>query len=106
MNFPFLRRKPEPMPMTLADEAFAVVGSFDAIRTNNIRALRKYRTKLDAEVRRGLDALKAVDAVLSREDIAKLTEKIDANIEQALEGVDLSDTSKTTRKKARETQPV
>jgi hypothetical protein len=98
--------KPEPMPTTLADEAFAVVGNFDALRAKNIAALRDYRKSLHAHVKHGLDALTAVDAVLARED----GNRAQAAIEEALDGIELDlapvSPSSSKRKKGREAVPA
>lgn len=104
MNMLARWRKDEPMPMTLADEAFAIVGSFDAIKAKNIAALRDYRKSLSAHARKTLDALSAVDAVLARED----GNHAQAAIEQALDGIelDLSAPTPAKRGKGREAQPA
>lgn len=100
MNLPFLRRKAEPMPMTLADEAIGVLGKFDIVKMENIAALRDYRKSLHAHAKRTLNALALVDTFLSRED----GNHAQAAIEQALEGIelDLSPSKQDKRKKVRE----
>lgn len=90
--FGFRKQVAAPMPATLADEATAAVGHHDALRARSRTALEKYRERLSIQVKRGMEALAAIDAVLDREMAIETAEKVEAaqaDVERAIEEIDL-----------------
>lgn len=104
MNLPFLRRKAEPMQTTLADEVFALIGSYDASKAQRLSDLQEIRKQLYVNTGHMLSAMEAIDALLAREVVSDAARIAEQKIEEALDGIelDLSPSKPDKRKKARE----
>lgn len=86
------RRKAVPAPISLADHAVSTVGLHDARRAKSLENLRQMEKRLDANIRREMEALSAVRAAISREEAADATMAIEAasaDIEAAMEEIGL-----------------